>query len=123
VDSSNIFNSSNNTRLPLQGLETLYIGCGGGLMLSESLARVGATVTGIDPSERLVAAARQHVQLDSQTRAIHYVGGQTAEDLAANNTTTTTMNLLLRLPYTVFLLPGLRRDPALVLKGSSCLLG
>lgn len=45
----------------LQGLRALDIGCGGGL-LSESLARLGAHVTGIDPSPDLVAAAKQHAQ-------------------------------------------------------------
>ena len=40
----------------LSGLRILDIGCGGGL-LSEPLARLGATVVGADPSEANVAAA------------------------------------------------------------------
>ena len=64
----------------LQGLDALDIGCGGGL-LSESLARLGAHVTGIDPSTSLVVAARQHAQLDARTRTINYRGGCSAEDL------------------------------------------
>ena len=41
------------------GKRVLDVGCGGGI-LAESLAREGALVTGIDPSERTVAVAREH---------------------------------------------------------------
>jgi len=48
------------TRLDsLAGLRTLDIGCGGGI-LSEPLARLGASVVGADPSESNVAVARRH---------------------------------------------------------------
>jgi 2-polyprenyl-6-hydroxyphenyl methylase / 3-demethylubiquinone-9 3-methyltransferase len=43
----------------LTGLRLLDIGCGGGL-LSEPLARLGASVVGADPSTRNIAVARQH---------------------------------------------------------------
>jgi 2-polyprenyl-6-hydroxyphenyl methylase / 3-demethylubiquinone-9 3-methyltransferase len=43
----------------LAGLRLLDIGCGGGL-LSEPLARLGASVVGADPSRPNIAAARQH---------------------------------------------------------------
>jgi 2-polyprenyl-6-hydroxyphenyl methylase / 3-demethylubiquinone-9 3-methyltransferase len=43
----------------LTGLRLLDIGCGGGL-LSEPLARLGASVVGADPSPRNIAVARQH---------------------------------------------------------------
>ena len=46
-------------RRPLEGLTVLDIGCGGGL-LSEPLARLGATVTGADAAERNIAIARLH---------------------------------------------------------------
>jgi 2-polyprenyl-6-hydroxyphenyl methylase/3-demethylubiquinone-9 3-methyltransferase len=39
----------------------LDIGCGGGI-LSEPLARLGATIVGADPSERNIAAARAHAE-------------------------------------------------------------
>ena len=44
---------------PLDGLAILDIGCGGGLV-SEPLARLGATVTGIDASPEGVRAAAVH---------------------------------------------------------------
>jgi 2-polyprenyl-6-hydroxyphenyl methylase/3-demethylubiquinone-9 3-methyltransferase len=44
---------------PLEGLSALDVGCGAGL-LSEPLARLGATVTGLDPAPTNVAVARRH---------------------------------------------------------------
>ena len=44
---------------PFEGLRVLDIGCGGGLS-SEPLARLGATVTGIDAAERNIEVARLH---------------------------------------------------------------
>jgi 2-polyprenyl-6-hydroxyphenyl methylase/3-demethylubiquinone-9 3-methyltransferase len=43
----------------LAGLRILDIGCGGGI-LSEPLARLGATLVGADPSESNIAVARSH---------------------------------------------------------------
>jgi 2-polyprenyl-6-hydroxyphenyl methylase / 3-demethylubiquinone-9 3-methyltransferase len=43
----------------LSGLRILDIGCGGGL-LSEPLARLGASVVGADPSESNIEVARRH---------------------------------------------------------------
>jgi len=43
----------------LAGLRVLDIGCGGGL-LAEPLARLGAAVVGIDPSDRNIAVASRH---------------------------------------------------------------
>lgn len=47
-------------RVSLQGASVADIGCGGGL-LSESLARSGAQVVGIDLSEQVVQIARLHL--------------------------------------------------------------
>jgi 2-polyprenyl-6-hydroxyphenyl methylase/3-demethylubiquinone-9 3-methyltransferase len=44
---------------PLLGLQVLDIGCGGGL-LSEPLARMGATVTGIDLAPSHIEGAKRH---------------------------------------------------------------
>ena len=45
---------------PLSGLTLLDIGCGGGLM-TEPLARLGASVTGIDASDTTIDIARQKI--------------------------------------------------------------
>ena len=44
---------------PFAGLRILDIGCGGGL-LCEPMARLGAEVVGVDPSERNIEIARLH---------------------------------------------------------------
>jgi 2-polyprenyl-6-hydroxyphenyl methylase/3-demethylubiquinone-9 3-methyltransferase len=44
---------------PLAGLSMLDVGCGGGLV-SEPLARLGATVVGVDPTVDSIAVARRH---------------------------------------------------------------
>ena len=46
---------------PLRGLSLLDIGCGGGLVC-EPMARLGATVTGIDASDRNIGVARLHAK-------------------------------------------------------------
>lgn len=63
---------------PLAGLEILDVGCGGGL-LAEPLARLGAAVTGLDPSREAVAAAAAHAR--ESGLEIDYRCG-TVEDLA-----------------------------------------
>lgn len=47
--------------VPLKGLRILDVGCGGGL-LSEPLARLGATVVGLDTSPEGVAVAQEHAK-------------------------------------------------------------
>jgi len=66
---------------PLKGLKAIDVGCGGGL-LSESLARLGANVTAIDPSEPIVTAARDRSRLDPNTQQINYKGGVSVEEIA-----------------------------------------
>jgi 2-polyprenyl-6-hydroxyphenyl methylase/3-demethylubiquinone-9 3-methyltransferase len=44
---------------PLSGINILDIGCGGGL-LSEPMSRLGASVTGIDASEKNIQIAKLH---------------------------------------------------------------
>jgi 2-polyprenyl-6-hydroxyphenyl methylase/3-demethylubiquinone-9 3-methyltransferase len=45
----------------LDGLTVLDVGCGGGI-LSEPMARLGATVTGLDPAPTNVSVARLHAE-------------------------------------------------------------
>ena len=68
-------------RRPFAGLRFLDIGCGGGL-LSEPMARLGAEIVGVDPSDKNIQTARVHAE--EQELAIDYRVG-TAEDLAAAN--------------------------------------
>ncbi|PTQ69728.1 bifunctional 2-polyprenyl-6-hydroxyphenol methylase/3-demethylubiquinol 3-O-methyltransferase UbiG [Celeribacter persicus] len=49
------------TDKPFEGLRLLDIGCGGGL-LSEPMARLGATVIGADAAERNLPVARLHAE-------------------------------------------------------------
>jgi 2-polyprenyl-6-hydroxyphenyl methylase/3-demethylubiquinone-9 3-methyltransferase len=64
---------------PLTGVSVLDIGCGGGL-ICEPLARLGARVTGLDPAEANIEAARRHAA--GQGLAVDYRAGR-AEDLQA----------------------------------------
>src|SRR5919199_2132791 len=50
------------SRTPLAGKTALDVGCGAGL-LAEPLARMGATVTGIDAAPELISAARAHAHM------------------------------------------------------------
>ncbi len=68
---------------PLGGLSILDVGCGGGLV-SEPLARLGATVTGIDPTVDSIAVARRHAE--AQGLAITY-RTTSVETLAASGAT------------------------------------
>eukprot|EP01023_Acetabularia_acetabulum_P046864 TRINITY_DN488_c0_g1_i2.p1 TRINITY_DN488_c0_g1~~TRINITY_DN488_c0_g1_i2.p1 ORF type:complete len:278 (+),score=35.79 TRINITY_DN488_c0_g1_i2:63-896(+) len=50
---------------PFERLDFLDVGCGGGI-LSESLARMGANVVGIDAEETIIRVAQQHALLDTE---------------------------------------------------------
>jgi len=53
------FKLSSNNETPLKKLKILDIGCGGGL-LCEPLSRLGAAITGIDPSSDNIEVAKLH---------------------------------------------------------------
>ncbi|HWU61623.1 MAG TPA: bifunctional 2-polyprenyl-6-hydroxyphenol methylase/3-demethylubiquinol 3-O-methyltransferase UbiG [Ensifer sp.] len=74
------FGRDANSHKPLEGLRVLDIGCGGGL-LSEPMARMGATVIGADASERNIGIASTHA---AQTGVTVDYRAVTAEQLAAD---------------------------------------
>jgi len=77
------FNRDGMETKPFHGLELLDIGCGGGL-LCEPMARLGASVSGIDAGDKNVAIASLHSEqsgLDITYRQ------QLPEDLAASGKT------------------------------------
>jgi len=73
------FGKDGGVRRPLEGVRVLDIGCGGGL-LSEPLARLGATVVGVDAGEKNIAIAKLHAEQSGL--AIDY-RAVTAESLVA----------------------------------------
>lgn len=74
-------NSGHEQYEPLKGLRALDVGCGGGI-LSESLSRLGADVTAIDPSVEAVDIAKKHGSQDAKMNPIEYRGGWTVENVA-----------------------------------------
>src|SRR5919112_1192486 len=65
---------------PLSGLTVLDVGCGGGI-LSGPLARLGATVTGLDPAAGNIAVAKLHAEraalsIDYRGETVEEVGGR-----------------------------------------------
>lgn len=65
--------------MPFKGLRILDIGCGGGL-LSEPMARLGATVVGADAAPRNIPVARLHAEQSGLTIDYRHT---TAEDMVA----------------------------------------
>lgn len=62
-------------RHPLAGRTAIDVGCGAGL-LAEPLARMGASVTGVDAAPENIAAAKAHAE--GQGLAIRYHAGELA---------------------------------------------
>ncbi|KRX91234.1 Sec1 family domain-containing protein 1, partial [Trichinella pseudospiralis] len=56
---------------PLSGVKILDVGCGAGIM-SESLARLGATVVGIDANSEGIALAKEHQRLAGLEENLKY---------------------------------------------------
>ena len=69
-----------NTNTTLRGLKILDIGCGGGL-LAEPMARLGASVTGIDITDAAITAAKAHANTMGLSISYQTI---TAEELAAS---------------------------------------
>lgn len=64
------------SRTPLAGKTALDVGCGAGL-LTEPLARLGASVTGIDASPEVITVAQEHAA--AMALAIDYRAGDVQE--------------------------------------------
>jgi 2-polyprenyl-6-hydroxyphenyl methylase/3-demethylubiquinone-9 3-methyltransferase len=58
----------------LRGLRVLEVGCGGGL-ICENLARRGAQMVGMDPSEQALQTAREHAEQSGLADQITYEQG------------------------------------------------
>jgi 2-polyprenyl-6-hydroxyphenyl methylase/3-demethylubiquinone-9 3-methyltransferase len=99
-----------NARVPLAGKAVADIGCGGGI-LSESMARKGAQVTGIDLSEKALKVADLH-SLESGVQVRYEMIA--AEELAAREPASydvvTCMEMLEHVP-----------DPAAIVKACASL--
>jgi 2-polyprenyl-6-hydroxyphenyl methylase/3-demethylubiquinone-9 3-methyltransferase len=96
---------------PLDGLRVLDVGCGGGI-LSDSMARQGADVLGIDLSTKALKVAQLHA-LEAQTSRVQY-REISVEQLAAEQPNSfdvvTCMEMLEHVP-----------DPASVVKACAAL--
>jgi 2-polyprenyl-6-hydroxyphenyl methylase/3-demethylubiquinone-9 3-methyltransferase len=78
------FNLDSNSIAPLKSLKILDIGCGGGLV-SESFARLGGEVTGVDGSTESIEVAKLHsLKNPSVSSRINYLN-TTIEELAVNS--------------------------------------
>ena len=99
-----------NARAPLAGKKVIDIGCGGGI-LSESMAKKGANVTGIDLSDKALKVADLH-SLESGVQVRYQLIA--AEDMAAQEPgqydVVTCMEMLEHVP-----------DPASIVKAAASL--
>lgn len=67
---------------PFKGLSFLDVGCGGGI-LTEALARMGASMTGIEPQQKNISAAIAHAQEDPAVAQRTKYLAVTAEELVS----------------------------------------
>jgi len=84
------FGRAFDTRQPLTGLSVLDIGCGGGI-LAESMARLGATVHGIDVVERNIHVASEHSR--QAGIEVHYEYVDTADLVGRNQRYDVVLNM------------------------------
>jgi 2-polyprenyl-6-hydroxyphenyl methylase / 3-demethylubiquinone-9 3-methyltransferase len=85
-------------RLGLPGKKVIDIGCGGGL-LSEGMARRGATVTGIDLGEAPLAVARLHAEQSGvEVEYLQVLAEDIAEQRAGEDDAVTCLEMLEHVP-------------------------
>ena len=99
-----------NARAPLAGKNVIDIGCGGGI-LTESMAKRGATVTGIDLSEKALKVADLHSLESGAPVRYKLIAAETmAEQEAGQYDIVTCMEMLEHVP-----------DPAAIVKACATL--
>lgn len=99
-----------NSRVPLNGKNVIDIGCGGGV-LSESMARKGAKVTGIDLSQKALKVADLHsLESGVEVRYKHIAAEDMAAEEAGQFDVVTCMEMLEHVP-----------DPASIVRAASTL--
>jgi 2-polyprenyl-6-hydroxyphenyl methylase / 3-demethylubiquinone-9 3-methyltransferase len=99
-----------NARAPLAGKKVIDIGCGGGI-LSESMARKGAEVTGIDLSKKALKVADLHsLESGISVRYQHIAAEEMAAQEAGQYDVVTCMEMLEHVP-----------DPAAIVKAAATL--
>ncbi|NDI87100.1 bifunctional 2-polyprenyl-6-hydroxyphenol methylase/3-demethylubiquinol 3-O-methyltransferase UbiG [Undibacterium crateris] len=87
-----------NQRIPLAGKNVIDVGCGGGI-LAESMAKKGATVTGIDLSEKALKVADLHsLESGVQVRYKLIAAEEMAEAEAGQFDVVTCMEMLEHVP-------------------------
>lgn len=85
-------------RAELRGVEALDVGCGGGL-LSEALARGGATVTAIDLAPQVLAVARLHLHESELTVDYRQISAEAlADEMPGRFAVVTCMEMLEHVP-------------------------
>ena len=85
-------------RLGLPGKRVIDIGCGGGL-LSEGMARRGATVTGIDLGEAPLAVARLHAEKSGvEVEYLQVLAEESGEQRAGEYDAVTCLEMLEHVP-------------------------
>lgn len=99
-----------NAKVPLAGKRVIDIGCGGGI-LAESMARKGASVTGIDLSEKALKVADLHSLESGVNVRYKLIAAETmAEEEAGQYDVVTCMEMLEHVP-----------DPAAIVKACATL--
>jgi 2-polyprenyl-6-hydroxyphenyl methylase/3-demethylubiquinone-9 3-methyltransferase len=99
-----------NSRVPLAGKNVIDIGCGGGV-LSESMARKGAKVTGIDLSKKALKVADLHsLESGVEVRYKHIAAEDMAAEEAGQFDVVTCMEMLEHVP-----------DPAAIVRAAATL--
>ncbi len=99
-----------NARVPLAGKNVIDIGCGGGV-LSESMAKKGAKVTGIDLSEKALKVADLHsLESGVEVRYKHIAAEDMAQEEAGQFDVVTCMEMLEHVP-----------DPASIVRAAAAM--